>query len=258
MSHIHDESKFVSWVHQGGRVEFPDSNVLFKNLLVLNVGDVSYIVAEYHGNEVIGSALQYNDYFDVVHRADITAGKIAHIKQAQAATLDALEGTPEKPGLWQRKYIEEITLKDSFDRYDDLMRKKAHVINKGNKEELLLDALSPDDLINYQFTVDLDEAPEIRIRRLTVGAFLHRFTDEENNNFDIARQADPRLQAMLNSMSNRSHIHLDNQIIIDSLGLIERAGLLADEPLDSAFESRVEEVLRDGDADEQYRVISYI
>lgn len=260
MNHyLHRKDVFVSWEHTGGRVEYPDAVEHFSNVeSIYDEGNVvNYIVAEYTGNEAITNALSFNDYFDLAHRDELTESLRTQIKSEQARMLDELEGTPEKPGLWQRKYIEEITIKDSFDRYDDLMKKKAYVINHGNAEEAKLESLTPDELLSYHFTCNLDDAPELSIRRITVGAFMLRFTATENTAFKQAVEVNQDMKLMLDSLTSRTHVHLNNSDIVNALALLNQAGLLEDSPQNASYETRVDELLRDGSPDEQYRVLSY-
>lgn len=257
--YMHREDVFVSWEHTGGRVEYPDAVGHFSN--VESVYDyynaINYIVAEYTGNEVITNALNFNDYFNMVHRDELIESLRARIKGEQARMLDELEGTPEKPGLWQRKSIEEITFKDSFDRYDDLMKKKAYVIKHGNEEEVKLESMTPNELLNYQFVCNLDDAPPISIRRITVGAFMSRFTVAENTALKQAVEVNKDMKLMFDSLTSRTHVHLKNSDVVNALSLLNQAGLLEDSPVDPEYDTRVEELLRDGSSDEQYRVLSY-
>lgn len=258
MNIIHNPDSFVSWEHDGGPISFPDERSLFRNVEVFMINDTGYAVANYLGIEALSSPITYDEYFDSVHRERLVKEKTAEIKQGQKEILDSLEGTPENPGLWQRKYIEEITIKASFDRYDDLMKKKAYVINHGNAEEDKLEAMTAEELLSYRFVCNLDDAPPISIRRITVGAFMLRFTATENLAFKQAVEVNEDMKLMLDSLTSRTHVYLDNASITGAIALLDQAGLLESEPQDSQYGSRVEELLRDGSADEQYRVLSYI
>lgn len=258
MNLIHEAENFVAWEHTNGQVAYPDNAELFINLQFLSVGDKLYAVSNYTGNEVLTTELEFDEYFEHFHKSRLIEEKVSEIKAIQSSMLNELEGTPENPGLWQRKAVEEITIKDSFDRYDTLMKHKAHVINFGNAEEERLSTLEPSELIDYVFTCDLADAPDIAIRRLTVGAFKSRFTFNENNNFDQAMEVRPDMKLLMNSLTSRTHVHLDNKTVKDAIAMLSHADLLESEPVDNAFSSREEELLRNGTTDEQYRVLSYI
>lgn len=258
MKNVFPRDGFVNWVYEGGLVTYPDREELFTGATIVYVDGTRYVAATYTGDELITPSVSYDDFFDSQYRDELVAIRKAEIKAKQTELLDALEGTPSNPGMWQRKFIEEITIKDSFERYDELMRRKAYVINKGNEEELQFSSMTPDELMTYKFEVDYADAPLIKIRRITVGAFFLRFTPEESAKFNQAVEADYNMKAALDSLNVRTHVHLDNPTIQQTIGFMAQAKLLVDQPLSEEFETRVEELLRDGNADEQYRVLSYI
>lgn len=250
-------NNFFAFAHANGEVNYPDSIELFTNVDVYAHSDFNtYIVGNYTGSNLVPQDISFDDYFDAVHRPELEANIRIKIKAKQIETLDALEGNN---GSLQRKAIEEITTLSSYDRYDALMAEKQYVRTYGNEQEELLPAMTPEELMEYEFVIDLTQAGPLKSRRLTIGAFEGRFSAEEQTRLHEARVASAELNRYYNAMISRTHVWLDYPAVVEAMNALHATGLLDKEPADTdVYANRMEEIMRDGDSTEIYRVISYV
>lgn len=249
-------TNFTAFAIGEGNISYPDSVDLFGDTDVVSMPDGNtYLVGSYHGTNLVPQDIGYDEWFDRTQRQMYVADHKETIKQVQAQMLTDLEG---QNGELQRKAIEEITTKSSFERYDLLMARKQYVRDYGNEQEEALETMSPEDLMEYRFVVDLEQAGALKSRRITVGAFEGRFTADEHKRIHAARGESEELDRYYNAMVGRTHVWLDYPPVVAGMDALESLGLLDNKPVDPQFSTRREEIARDGDSTEIYRVISYV
>lgn len=165
----------------------------------------------------------------------------------EAAIVDA-EGRLQ----WRLQKAREMAHYGDWSLLDTIVAQKKHARDMGNQAFLDLDEMKEDE---FHFSINLNEAVVPPVRRITVGAFIARFTDEEYGR--LLNSKKPGLKKYLANINGRTHINLDSDELIagvDNLNTVFK--LLAAEPSDKEeFESRSEELLRDGSDDEAYRVM---
>ena len=251
---ILDRVKFACWVHVPGDISYPGLETDFERTTIFNGADGNdYIAAEYNGAGLMPTDKTFDEYFDLSYRSQLVTEITTEIKEKQRTALIELEGTN---GELQRKAIEYINTDSSFAKYDDLMKKKGYVRSFGNSEEIVILSLSAEDLNSYSFVIDLSLAPDIKGRRITVGAFQLRFTPEENQRIEAAMKESAELNLNYQSLLSRTHVYLDSPEIVGAITIMAATELLEPAPIDPSYSSRSEEIMRDGTEEEIFRVIA--
>lgn len=248
---------FVCFAIEDGDINYPDDVELFSSTVIVHdpETDSEYLACEYDGEKSLPKDLSYDKYFDLAFREDFIEAAMRTIKEAQAKELGELEGAN---GVNQRKAIEKITTDGTYAPYDELIKRKAFVRNHGNDMEQELETMPAEELVGFTIEFKYEHAPDLVLRRITVGAFELRFSVTEQQRITEAKKASPELERNYNSMISRTHIHLDAPELKPVLDAMAQGGLLDAEPADGNFDSRVDEILRNGALDEQHRVLSYV
>lgn len=153
---------------------------------------------------------------------------------------------------WRLQKAREMAHYGDWSLLDLIVAQKKHAREMGNKAFEDMDKSEEEE---FHFSINLTLAEIPSVRNITVGAFIARFTDEEYGRLLSSKKAG--VKKYLANMQGRTYVSLDSlKVIEEVLALEGKFNLLSDAPIDSeSYESRTDELLRDGDDDEAYRIM---
>ena len=171
-----------------------------------------------------------------------------NIKQVASIMIGNLEN-----GWKMQRALDRIKQFGDYSDYDSILAKKEYIRVESSKAEDYVLTLSQTQLQDYKFELNLDNAPAIPIKRITVFAFIYRFTPTEFVKIKQLGETDHRVGHILFSLPGWTHIDLELQETVDMINLFAQHGILGEVHEPKQFTSRVHEILREGATKEMYR-----
>ncbi len=168
------------------------------------------------------------------------------IKEDAAEYIRIIEGEDK----WRiQRAQERAKVSGDYSELDLIYAKKELVRVKSDEAELAVQSLTQDELNNFAFSINLSDAVLPVIHRITVGAFISRYTPDEYNRIKAASE----MEQALFGLQGRTHVDLSALVTQEMIGAQNSLRLLGPVQEPTKYSDRVSELLRSGSNDEAYR-----